>query len=175
VTPSELPTDFFEMPNKPKESPMKRGILIACLIGLVAAVGARAADEPPANPPGQHGPMRGGMDLLPPRVLEKLALTADQKTKYDALDASFKKDVAKWRSSQSSGGEGTSTGTTNNVSSNRKGLRDLHKGYIDQLRPTLTSDQAVTLDKALENMRNNRGGHSGTNAAAKPPTPPTNN
>ena len=148
---------------------MKRGILIACLIGLVAAVGARAADEPPANPPGQHGLARGGMEsLLPPRVLEKLALTADQKTKYDALNTGFKNDAAKLRSSHSSGGEGSS-GSTNNASSNRKGLRDLHKSYIDQLRPSLTSDQAATLEKALENMRNNRGGHSGTNSPAKPP------
>ena len=149
---------------------MKRGILIACLIGLVAAVGARAANEPPANPPGQHGPALGGMEsLLPPRLLEKLALTADQKTKYDALNTSFKNDAAKLRSSHSSGGESSSSGSTNNASSNRKGLRDLHKSYIDQLRPSLTSDQAATLEKALENMRNNRGGHSGTNSPAKPP------
>jgi hypothetical protein len=149
---------------------MKRGILIACLIGLVAAVGARAADEPPANPPGQHGPARGGMEsLLPPRVLEKLALTADQKTKYDALNTSFKNDAAKLRNSHSSGGESSSSGSTNNASSNRKGLRDLHKSYIDQLRPSLTSDQAATLEKALENMRNNHSGHSGTNSPAKPP------
>ena len=156
---------------------MKRGMLIACLIGLVAAVGARAADEPPANPTGQHGSTRGGMDnLLPPRVLEKLALTADQKTKYDALNASFKKDVAKWRSSHSSGSESSnSTGSTNNVSSNLKGMRELHKGYIDQLRPSLTSGQTAILDKALENMRNNRGGPSGTNSPAKPPAPPTGN
>jgi len=156
---------------------MKRGMLIACLIGLVAAVGARAADEPPANPTGQHGSTRGGMDnLLPPHVLEKLALTADQKTKYDALNASFKNDVAKWRSSHNSGTESSSsTGSTNNVSSNRKGLRELHKGYIDQLRPILSSDQTATLDKALENMRNNRASHSGTNSVAKSSTPPANN
>ena len=151
---------------------MKRGILIACLIGLVAAVGARAADEPPANPTGQHGPTRAGMDnLVPPRLLEKLALTADQKTKYDALNASFKNDVAKWRSSHSSGGESGSAGSTNSVPSDRKGLRELHKGYMDQFRASLTSDQTATLDNALENLRSNRGGHGGTNSAAKPPAP----
>ena len=156
---------------------MKRGMIIACLIGLVAVVGVRAADEPPANPTGERRPARSGMDnLLPPHVLEKLALTADQKTKYDALDASFKKDVAKWRSSHSfGGGSGSSTGTTNSVSSNHNGPRELHKGYIDQLRPTLTSDQVATLDQALENMRNNRGGHNGTTSTAKPSTPPTAN
>jgi len=146
---------------------MKRGILIACLIGLVAAVGVRAADQTSTNSAGQHGPMRAGMsNLLPPGVLEKLALTADQKTKYDALDASFKKDLATWRSSHSSDGESSSTGSTNNVSSNRKGM-ELRKGYIDQLRPSLTSDQTAILD----NMRNHRGGHSGTNSVAKPSTP----
>jgi hypothetical protein len=144
---------------------MKRGILMACLIGLVAAVGARAADD--------SRPMRGGMNLVPPPVLEKLALTPDQKAKYDALDASFKKDVATWRSSNSSGGESGSGGSTNNVSSNRQGLRELHKSYMDQFRASLTSDQTGTLDKALENLRNNRGGHGGTNSPAKPPAPPT--
>jgi hypothetical protein len=154
---------------------MQRRMLIACLIGLVAAVGARAADETPANATGERRPMRSGMDnLLPPHVLEKLALTADQKAKYDALDASFKKDVVNARSSHSSGsGSVSSTGSTNSVSSSHNGPRELRKSYIDQLRPSLTSDQAATLDKALENMRNNRGGHSGTNSAAKPPAPIT--
>jgi hypothetical protein len=161
---------------------MKRGILIACLIGLVAAVGARAADEPPATPPGGHQSMRGGMgDLLPTHLLEKLALTADQKTKYDTLDASFKKDLATWRSSHSSSSESSSsTGSTNSVSSTNgssthKGMRELRKGYIDQLRPSLTSDQTATLDKALENMRNNRSGQGGSNSSDKPTAPPAGN
>jgi hypothetical protein len=155
---------------------MKRGIVIACLIGLVAAVGARAADEAPANPPEGHRSMRGGMDsLLPPRLLEKLALTADQKTKYDTLNASFKKDVAKFESAHSSSNESTSTNSTSSASSNagpmanRKAIHQLHKSYIDQLRPSLTSDQIAMLDKAAENMHH-RGGHSGTNSAAKPPS-----
>jgi hypothetical protein len=36
-------------------------------------------------------------NLLPPPVLEELALTPEQKTNYDALAAGFKKDAAKWR------------------------------------------------------------------------------
>jgi hypothetical protein len=156
---------------------MKRGILIACLIGLVAAVGARAADDPSTNSPAQHGPMRGGMgDLLPSHLLEKLALTADQKTKYDSLNASFKKDLAALRSSNTSGSEsGSSAGSTNSVSSDHKGMRGLRKGYIDQLRPSLNSDQTATLDKALENMRNNRSGQGGSNSNTKPSTPPAGN
>jgi hypothetical protein len=164
---------YYEIPNNPKETEMKRGMIIACLIGLVAVVGARAADEPPANPTGERRPTRVGMDnLLPPQVLEKLALTSDQKTKYDALNTSFKKDVVNARSSHSSGGGSGSTGSTNSVSSNQKGPRELRKSYIDQLRPSLTSDQTATLDKALETMRNGRGGPGGPGPVARPPKPP---
>ncbi len=156
---------------------MKRGVLIACLISLVAAVGARAADETSTNSPAQHGPMRGGMgELLPSHLLVKLALTADQKTKYDALNASFKKDLAALRSSHSSGGESSgSAGPTNNVPSHHQGMGALRKGYIDQLRPSLTSEQTATLDKALENMLNRRSGQGGSNSSDKPSTVPAGN
>ena len=156
---------------------MKRGILIACLMGLVAAVGARAADQTSTNSTEQHGPMRGGMgELLPSHLLGKLALTADQKTKYDTLNTSFKKDLAALRSSHRSGSEGSSSaGSTNNVSSNHQGMQGLRKGYIDQLRPSLNSEQTATLDKALENMLNHRSGQGGSNSSAKPSTPPAGN
>jgi hypothetical protein len=153
---------------------MKRIMLVTCLIGLMAAVGARAADEPSTGTTGEHHGARGAMDsLLPPRLLEKLDLTADQKTKYDTLNASFKKDLAKL--------EGNSTSSTNSVSSgntgrsNRKGVRELRKSYMDQFRPSLTSEQTATLDKAAEEMRNRRSGQTGTNSAAKPSTPPSDN
>lgn len=153
---------------------MKRTMLVACLIGLIAAVGARAADEPSTSTTGEHHSPRGAMDsLLPPRLLEKLDLTADQKTKYGTLNASFKKDLAKLESS--------STSSTNSVSSsnaghsNRKAIRELHKSYMDQFRPSLTSEQTAILDKAAEDMRNRRQGQSGTNSAAKPTTPPSDN
>jgi len=154
---------------------MKRIMLVTCLISLIAAVGSRAADEPSTNSTGEHHSGRGAMDsLLPPRLLEKLDLTADQKTKYDTLNAGFKKDLAKL--------EGSSTTSTNSASSssntgrsNRKGIRELRKSYMDQLRPSLTSEQTATLDKAAEDMRNRRAGQSGTNSAAKPSTPPSDN
>ena len=149
---------------------MKRGMIIACLIGLMAAVGARAADEPSTTSTGEHHSARGAMDnLLPPRLLEKLDLTADQKTKYDSLSASFKKDLAKLESSSTS---------TNSPSTGHRGMREVHelrKKYVDELRPSLTSEQIATLDKAAEEMRNRRQGQSGTNSVAKPSTPPSDN
>jgi Spy/CpxP family protein refolding chaperone len=153
---------------------MKRTILITCLIGLMAAVGARAADEPSTATTGQHHAGRGGMDsLLPPRLLEKLDLTADQKTKYDTLNASFKKDLAKLEGSSTSSTNSASSGNTEHT--NRKAIRELHKNYMDQFRPSLTSEQIATLDKAAEDMRNRRQGQSGTNSVAKPSTPPSDN
>ncbi len=156
---------------------MKRGMLVICLIGLMAAVSARAADEPPANPTGEHRSMRSGMsELLPASVLGDLALTADQKTKYDSLDASFKKDLAKWRSTHGPGSESSSSGSTNNVSSSRSGLRQARKGYVDQLRASLTDDQKAKLDKDLENLRSSRGNHGGgSNSGGKSSTPPPDN
>ena len=44
-------------------------------------------------------------NLLPPHVVDDLALTADQKAKYNALAADFKKDFdAKRESNAGSGG-----------------------------------------------------------------------
>lgn len=155
---------------------MKRGMIIACLIGLMAAVGARAADESSSPSTGEHHSARGAMDsLLPPRLLEKLDLTADQKTKYDSLNASFKSDIAKWQSSHSSSSTSTNSASTEHASGNHKGLRELRKSYMDQLRPSLTSEQIATLDKAAEEMRNRRQSQGGTNSTAKPSTPPSDN
>jgi len=145
---------------------MNRCMIIACLIGFVASAGMCAGQETNAPPAGSRHPMAAGIEnLLPPRLLERLALTADQKTKYDALEASFKKDVAQWRSSHNQG-----SGSTNNAPSDHKGLWEVRKGYIDQFRASLTSDQIAKLDKALENIRNNRGGPN-SGAKTTPPAP----
>jgi len=164
---------------------MKRGILIACLIGLVAAVGARAADEPAAKPPESPRPMRGNMmdNLLFPRMLDELALTADQKTKYDALEASFKKDAAKWRTDNNydpekareemrAARDSNDQAALKKLAEQRKGLMDIRKGYIDKLRASLTDEQKTKLDKALAGGPG-RGPRGGQNADSKPPAPPT--
>ncbi len=164
---------------------MKRGMIIACLIGLVAAVGARAADEPAAKPPESPRPMRGNMmdNLLPPRVLDELALTADQKTKYDALEASFKKDAAKWqadnnydpekaREEMRAARESNDQAALKKLADQRKGLMDIRKGYVDKLRASLTDEQKTKLDKALANGPG-RGPRGGPNPDRKPSTPPS--
>ena len=62
---------------------MKREFVITCLIGLVAATAALAQETnvPPPPLPPTHRPTAPMMDnLLPPPVLEDLALTPEQKT-----------------------------------------------------------------------------------------------
>ena len=156
---------------------MKRGMIIACLIGLMAPLGVRAqgTNAPPPTPPGGDRPMRArpNMDnLLPPPVLGDLALTPDQKTKYDALAADYKKDFAKWRESNPPTGEPPSPEA-------RQAVRDLRKSYTDKVRTFLTDDQKTKLDQALERMRSRgprgpggSGGPGGAGGAPPPPPPP---
>ncbi len=154
---------------------MKCKMMMICLMGLMATIGAHAADDTggsSTNPPssGHHGARPAIDNLLPPRLLEKLELTTEQKTKYDSLNASFKKDLAKAESSSTS---------TNSPSTGHRGMREMHelrKKYVDQLRPSLTTEQTATLDKAAENMRNRREGQSaGSASTPKPSSPPADN
>jgi len=156
---------------------MKRGLIIACLIGLMAPLGVRAqgTNAPPPPPPG-GGAMRGNrpnMDnLLPPPVLADLALTADQKTKYDALAAAYKTDFAKWREANPPTGNPPTPEA-------RQAVRDLRKSYTDKVRAFLTDDQKTKLDQALERARSRgpRGpggpGGSGGPGGTPPPPPPS--
>jgi Spy/CpxP family protein refolding chaperone len=153
---------------------MKRAVIIACLASIAIAAGALAADDSTNAPPMMpHRPMFG--NLLPPRVLGQLALTADQQTKYDALDASFKSDVAKWRAENA-----PSSGTTTNAvppSGGRQALRALRKSYIEKLRAFLTADQNAKLTEIIENGpgRGRRGAGEGTGTNSPPQTPPSQN
>lgn len=148
---------------------MKRGIIIACLIGLGAAIGAQAETNAPPKPPREGRPMgnRPNMDnLLAPPVLDELALTANQKAKYDPLAADFKKDVAKWRADHEGSGNGPSPEA-------RQAMRDLRKSYIDKLRASLDDDQKAKLDKALERMRARGQRGPGGPGSPPPPSPPS--
>jgi Spy/CpxP family protein refolding chaperone len=145
---------------------MKRTVIIACLISLVATVGVFAqggsTNAPPPMPPHPMRPMLN--NLLPPHVFDELALTADQQAKYNTLNEGFKSDVAKLRASHESGGTNAVPGT------GRQELRELRHGYIEKLRAFLTADQNAKLTQALENAREHRGG--GPEGANPPPQPP---
>jgi hypothetical protein len=150
---------------------MKHGIIIACLIGLTAAIGVRAADEPATPPPGHGGGGRPTMNsILSPTVLQQLALTADQKTKYDDLNESFKKDAASLRATSQSTGTSTN-GPSGGQSDNRQAFHAMRKSYVDKVRLFLTDEQKTKLDSALEHGPGH-GGHGGPNGGAGTPPPP---
>ncbi len=110
------------------------------------------------------------MTVLPPRVLEALALTPEQQTKYDAIAASFKEEAKRWcdynnydpetaheemRQARDAGDEAT----VQRLGDLRKGFRDLRRGYVDKVRALLTDKQKAALDKALEHHHNWIGEH----------------
>jgi Spy/CpxP family protein refolding chaperone len=162
---------------------MKREFVITCLIGLVAATAALAQETnvPPPPLPPTHRPTAPMMDnLLPPPVLEDLALTPEQKTNYNALAAGFKKDAAKWRADNNYDPEKVreemrqardsgDQATIQKLTDQRKGLMDLRKSYGDKVRASLTDEQKAKLDKALEHAREMRGGPG---PGVAPPPPP---
>jgi Spy/CpxP family protein refolding chaperone len=165
---------------------MKRRILVACLMGLMMTAGARAADEPTSKPPGEPKPMRPGGPLmesiLPSRVLDGLGLTADQKAKYADLEAAFKKAAAKWRADNNydpakawqemqQARDAGDQATLKKLQDLRKGLADIRKTYVDQIRGFLTDDQKAKLDRLLARGFG-RGGHGGPGPDAAPPAPP---
>ncbi|MGO9244913.1 MAG: hypothetical protein ACLPT4_04255 [Verrucomicrobiia bacterium] len=154
---------------------MKRAMIIACLTSVVIAAGVLAADDSTNAPPPR--PMRPMMrNILPPRILEDLALTADQQTKYNSLDASFKSDVAKLQANNAPPG-GTATNAP--PSGGREAFRTLHRSYIEKVRAFLTADQNAKLTQALENApgggRRGAGPGAGGNPPPPQPPPPQNN
>jgi Spy/CpxP family protein refolding chaperone len=148
---------------------MKRAIIIACLTSVMIAVGAAYAADGSTNapPPAPPHPMRPMLNnLLPPRVFDALALTADQQAKYNTLNESFKSDVARLRANRESASTNAVPGTA------RQELRELRHTYVEKLRAFLTADQNAKLTQALENMpgRGRRGG--GPEGGNPPPQPP---
>jgi Spy/CpxP family protein refolding chaperone len=99
-------------------------------------------------------------NILMPRVLEELSLTADEKTKYDALEKDFKADFAKLREANK-----------DDMQKGREAMRNLRRSYVDKVRAFLTDEQKAKLDKAQERARAMRGGQ-GPGGAPPPPPPP---
>lgn len=165
------------------EARMRRGHVIVCLIGLVAATAVRAGDTnapaPFSLPERRH---TRSMVVLPPHVLEALALTPDQQAKYDAIAADFKEDARRWCDANNydpgeaheemhEAREIGDEATVERLASLREGFRDLRRSYADKVRVVLTEKQKATLDKALEHHHNWIGGHDSDDALPRPQGP----
>lgn len=161
-------------------------LAVVALTGLALAV-ARAEDKPKAEGKQPGGPRGAGPlleHLLPPRLVSELKLTAEQKAKYDELEAAFKKDAAKWREEhpmteadrealRKARQEGDKA-KLEKFAQQRKGLMDKRKAYVDQFRTVLTPEQQKQLEEALEQARaraKERGG-PGPKGPRGPKPPP---
>jgi hypothetical protein len=109
--------------------------------------------------------------ILPPHLLDQLALTPEQTAKYDPLNASFKSDAAKLRAENAGGGTNAPSGGS------RQAMRELHKSYIEKVKAFLTAEQTATLDKAMQHGPGGHGGPNGGPSGSPPPQapPPGNN
>jgi len=156
-------------------------VTASTVVALTSFALASAFAEDTTATPARHNPSSNGPrieHILPPPVVEGLALTAEQKTTYDGLDAAFKKDAAKWQADNPIDTEAMKkareTGDKEAMRQFREkyqGLMDIRKSYVDKVRASLTDEQKAKLDKGLADMRAKqpRGTKSG---GTKPPTPP---
>ena len=147
--------------------------LIAVLAVAVIATAASAQDKPEhKGPAGAH---RGGMmdSLLPPMLVEKLNLTADQKPKYEEIAAAFKKEAVAFREGHAdlfakmkAAREAGDKDKMKELMGEMKPMQDARKASIEKLEALLTDDQKAILKEAREKMMQQ---HPGAHGAAKKP------
>lgn len=102
--------------------------------------------------------------LLPPRVVEDLNLTADQKATFDGLESAFKKDAEKWRSEHRQNPEefrkARESGdkeALQKIGEDRKQLMETRRSYMDKLRASLNDEQKSKLDESIGEFRKRHG------------------
>ena len=146
-----------------------RTMMIVALVALLASSFAIAQsgegkpDAPrDAGPRGGRGGGPGAMldNLLPARALDELKLTAEQKTKYDELQAAFKKELDAWKAAHPDAAdqmrkarEDGDRDAMRKLAEERKPVLDARKAAVDKLRESLTAEQKETLDKSIEQAR----------------------
>jgi Spy/CpxP family protein refolding chaperone len=156
-----------------KEQKMKKFVIMMAAITLTA-LAAQAGEGKHLNP-NAPGPRTGQMrdQVLPPRVVDQLNLTADQKTKLDALNASFKKDVDAWEQAHPNfkdevqkAREAKDKETMKKLMEERKPVFEARKKYIEEFKATLTDEQKKTLGE----MKSTAMKHHGAKPSAPAPS-----
>ena len=146
-----------------------KSILIAALtLALCSAVTARAEDKP--GRPGRGGPQgRPGMEgLLPPKALEDLKLTDEQKAKYDSIVADFQKEQKAFmeshpelREKMKAAHEAGDKEAMKELFAEMKPMMDLRRDAMKELEGVLTEEQKATLQKMREEFGKHRPGGPG--------------
>jgi Spy/CpxP family protein refolding chaperone len=164
--------------------------------GVFAQGGTNQPPRPPGGPRGPGGP-RFSVPLIPPRLMDQLNLTAEQRPKVDALQSEFAKERDKLSASQTNNAEfaklrddmraARDAGDREKMRSlreqlvpYRKPILDLRQQYMDKVRALLTDEQRKTLEEAIERRgqrgpgapRGMGGPPPGAGEAGPPPPPP---
>ena len=146
---------------------MKRSMILTTVLALIAASSVYAGEgkDKPHGPggPGHHG----DMGLLPPHMVDDLALTAEQKTKYAEIETNFKAAAKKYhdehpiseadREAMRKAHESGDKAAMAKYAEQRKGFMEIRKTYVDQLRAALTPEQVKKLDDAHAKFAEHHG------------------
>ena len=165
---------------------MKRLIIAVASMALLAGPVARAGEGKENHPGKRPGGPRVEMPLIPPRLMEDLALTDEQKSKVETLQAEFAKQRDKLRAEQQNNPEIVKQRDEMKAArqaNDKEKLRQLHeqlmerehplldlrKQYMDKVRALLTDEQKKKLDEARDRIREHRG--PGPHEGGPPPPP----
>ena len=144
---------------------MKKLVIMIAAIAIVAIV-AQAEEGKQRAESGGPGARKALMEgqLLPPKVVEDLSLTADQKTKLDEMSAAFKKEVEAWEQAHPNfkdevkkAREAQDKEAMKKLMEERKPVYESRKKYIEQFKASLTDEQK----KKLEDMKPKMGRRQG--------------
>ncbi len=164
---------------------MKRTLIAFAAVALLLPFAAVRTEAQTTNtpPPGHPTGIRPGDSVLPPVIVDKLALTADQKTQYDTLNVAYKKEHDAWMSAHQAQLDALQQQTQAARQANdhdkmdelrqqrrelMKPANDLRKQYLDKVRDFLTDDQKKTLDSNLPQWRGGGPGGPGGPAGHGP-------
>ena len=173
---------------------MKRLITAVAAVALLAIGTAHAADETnaPARSPGHPGGPGGGMrfeaPLIPPHLMDELALTAEQKPKVDAIASDFAQQrdkivadqknnpaITKLRDEMKAARDAKDREKMRELHTElmpyEKPLLDLRRESMDKVRALLTDAQKKTLDEARERFGHRRPPQGPPPEPASPPPP----
>lgn len=157
---------------------MKRSLIAFATVALLLPFAATRSDAQNTNapPPGRPASVRPGDAILPPLIVDRLALTADQKDQYDKLNAEYKKEHDAWTSAHQAQLDALQQQTQTARQANdhekmdelrqqrrelMKPANDMRKQYLDKVRGFLTDDQKKMLDSSLPQWRGGGPGGSG--------------
>ncbi len=120
--------------------------------------------------PGHHGPgQHRHMPLIPPRLIDKLQLTADQQATVSDLGEQWATDRDKWldehketknlrdemKAAREAGDQEKITELRQQMRDRMSPLHEMRKGYMEKVKAVLNDDQKRILVEAMQQAREN--------------------